>query len=77
MRRATGRDDIWGVGLTMSGEATDTENEFFQFMAAYDAHYVTPDGRLVIDDPRSGAGSSRRSTATPPFTARAAPRPTR
>ena len=51
VRQATGRDDIWGVGLTMSAEAADTENEFVQFMAAYEADYVTPDGRLVIDDP--------------------------
>jgi multiple sugar transport system substrate-binding protein len=51
VRRATGRDDLWAVGLSMSGEASDTQYQFFQFMAAYDAHYVTPDGRLVIDDP--------------------------
>ena len=25
VRRATGRDDIWGVGLNMSGEASDTQ----------------------------------------------------
>ena len=25
VRRATGRDDIWGVGLNMSAEATDTQ----------------------------------------------------
>ena len=50
MRRVTGRDDIWGVGLSMS-EAGDTQFEFFQFMAAYKANYVTSDGRLVIDDP--------------------------
>jgi hypothetical protein len=35
----------------MSGEAADTQNQFFQFMTAYDADYVTPDGRLMIDDP--------------------------
>ena len=27
-------------------------NQFVQFMAAYEADYVTPDGRLVIDDPQ-------------------------
>jgi multiple sugar transport system substrate-binding protein len=52
VRRATGRDDIWGVGLNMSGEAPDTQNQFFQFLSVYDAHYVTQDGRLIIDDPR-------------------------
>jgi multiple sugar transport system substrate-binding protein len=51
VRRATGHDDLWGVGLNMSGQAADTQQQFFQFMAAYDADYVTPDGRLVIDDP--------------------------
>ena len=25
--------------------------QFFQFLAAYDADYVTRDGRLVIEDP--------------------------
>ena len=46
-----GRDDIWGVGLNMSAEAAETQFQFFQFLAAYEADYVTPDGRLVIDDP--------------------------
>ena len=35
----------------MSGEASDTQFQFVQFLAAYDADYVTRDGRLVIDDP--------------------------
>ena len=51
VRRAMGRDDIWGVGLNMSAEAPDTQIQFLQFVAAYDADYVTRDGRLVIDDP--------------------------
>jgi multiple sugar transport system substrate-binding protein len=51
VRRASGRDDLWAVSLIMSGEASDTQYQFFQFLAAYDAHYVTPDARLVIDDP--------------------------
>ena len=50
--RPSGRDDIWGVGLPMSvAAATDTDDEFLQFVAAYEADYVTRDGRLVIDDP--------------------------
>jgi multiple sugar transport system substrate-binding protein len=49
VREATG-GDTWGVGLSMSGEATDTWVQFRQFMAVYDAGYVTRDGRLVIDD---------------------------
>jgi multiple sugar transport system substrate-binding protein len=50
VRSATGRDDIWGIALPMS-RVYDTEFEFFQFVAANEADYVTRDGRLVIDDP--------------------------
>ena len=51
VRRATGREDIWGVGLPMSVNAADPSYNFLQLMSAYDADYVTRDGRLVIDDP--------------------------
>jgi multiple sugar transport system substrate-binding protein len=52
VRRATGRDDIWGVGLNMSGDAPgETDLQFFQFVNAYEADYVSRDGKLVIDDP--------------------------
>jgi multiple sugar transport system substrate-binding protein len=51
VRKATGRDDIWGTGLSMSGDAADTRNQFSQFMQAYAADWVTPDGRLIIGDP--------------------------
>ena len=51
VRRATGRDDIWGIGLNMSGEAGETWVQLNQFVRAYEADYVTPNGRLVIDDP--------------------------
>jgi multiple sugar transport system substrate-binding protein len=50
-RKALGRTDIWGVGLSMSAEGADTQDQFFQFVAAYDADYVTREGKLVIDDP--------------------------
>jgi multiple sugar transport system substrate-binding protein len=50
VRRAMGREDIWGIGLPMSITG-DTVFEFLQFVAANDADYVTDDGRLVIDDP--------------------------
>jgi multiple sugar transport system substrate-binding protein len=52
VRRAMGRDDIWGVGLNMSGQVSETGFHFFQFLAAYDADYVTRDGKLVIDKPQ-------------------------
>jgi multiple sugar transport system substrate-binding protein len=51
VREALGRDDVWGVGLTMSVDSNDTVNGFWQFVDAYEADYVTRDGRLVIDDP--------------------------
>jgi multiple sugar transport system substrate-binding protein len=50
VRRATGRDTIWGIGLAF-GVGGDTLTQFFQFVSAYEADYVTHDGRLVIDDP--------------------------
>jgi multiple sugar transport system substrate-binding protein len=50
VRKALGRNDIWGVGLPMS-ETADTFVEHGQFMAAYKSDYVTSDGQLVIDDP--------------------------
>jgi multiple sugar transport system substrate-binding protein len=52
VRQTTGREDIWGVGLLMSAEAFDAIDFFFQFVAAYQADYVTRDGKLTIDDPR-------------------------
>ena len=50
IRRVLGREDVWGIGLPMSKNNYDTWFQFFQFMDAYDANYVSPDGRLVIDD---------------------------
>jgi multiple sugar transport system substrate-binding protein len=50
VRQATGRDTIWGVGLAF-GVGADTMTQFFQFLSAYEADYVTRGGRLVIDDP--------------------------
>ena len=51
VRRATGREDIWGIGLPMSPTSVDTQNAIWQFIHAYEADYVTRAGRLVIDDP--------------------------
>ena len=52
VRQALGRDDIWGVGLPMAAGSTDAYLEFYIFVSAYGADYVTPDGQLVIDDPK-------------------------
>jgi multiple sugar transport system substrate-binding protein len=51
VREALGRDDVWGIGLPMSAASVDTSNGIWQFISAYEADYVTRDGRLVIDDP--------------------------
>ena len=50
VREALGRDDVWGVGLSMAAGHGRRER-FFQFLAADVPQYVTHDGRLVIDDP--------------------------
>jgi multiple sugar transport system substrate-binding protein len=51
VRKALGRDDVWGIGLAMAAASVDTENGIWQFIHAYEANYVTHDGQLVIDDP--------------------------
>jgi multiple sugar transport system substrate-binding protein len=56
VRQALGRDDIYGIGLNMSDKATEVSLHFLQFLDAYDAEYVTSDGKLVIDDPRVRQG---------------------
>jgi multiple sugar transport system substrate-binding protein len=56
VRKATGRDDIWGVGLNMSALVAEPWFFFSQFRSAYGADYVTPDGRLVIDEPEIRQG---------------------
>ena len=43
-----------GVWPQHVGPGLDTQNQFFQFLSAYDADYVAQDGRLIIDDPESG-----------------------
>jgi multiple sugar transport system substrate-binding protein len=56
VRRATARDDIWGVGLPMSAKQFDTADELFQFQLAYEAPWYGWDGRLQVDDPAARAG---------------------
>jgi multiple sugar transport system substrate-binding protein len=38
VRKALGRDDIWGVGLPMAVASVDTENGIWQFIHAYEAN---------------------------------------
>ena len=57
VRKALGRDDIWGVGLPMSVAATvDTEEELLQFELAYGTPWLDRDRRLQVDDPTVRAG---------------------
>ena len=57
VRRAIGRDDIWGVGLPMSVAAfVDTFDAFEQFQLAYDTPWLGPDRRLQVDHPEIRAG---------------------
>jgi multiple sugar transport system substrate-binding protein len=51
VRRVTGRDDIWGVGLAMGAAGPDPRNEFSQFQHAYETFWADRDGQLTIDDP--------------------------
>jgi multiple sugar transport system substrate-binding protein len=51
VRTALGREDIWGIGLSLSHKETDASTQFFQFVAAHEADYVTRAGKLVIDQP--------------------------
>jgi multiple sugar transport system substrate-binding protein len=59
VRRATDRDDIWGVGLNMSARVAEPQFFFSQFRSAYGANYVTADGKLVIDEPEIRQGLVR------------------
>jgi multiple sugar transport system substrate-binding protein len=76
LRRTMGTNEIWGIALNMSGEAPgETDQQFFQFVDAYGADYVTRQGKLVIDDPEirrrliramAGYTASYRRGCTPP-----------
>jgi multiple sugar transport system substrate-binding protein len=57
VRQATGREDIWGVGLPMSVAAIgDTADQLVQFQLAYEAPWIGLDRRLQVDDPEIRAG---------------------
>lgn len=52
VRKATGREDIWGTGLSMSIEASDTIIQWYQFLRANDAaenYWFNEDGTLDLD----------------------------
>jgi multiple sugar transport system substrate-binding protein len=52
VRRATGRANVYGLGLTMSTAATtDTARNFEMFLLAHAADFVGSDGQLLFDRP--------------------------
>jgi multiple sugar transport system substrate-binding protein len=51
VRQATGRDDIYGIGLPMSADASDTVTGLDQFRDAYGVAYLSPDGKPMLEDP--------------------------
>jgi multiple sugar transport system substrate-binding protein len=51
VRQATGRDDVYGIGMPMSADANDTLNALDQFRDANQVDYLSPDGDLLLDQP--------------------------
>jgi multiple sugar transport system substrate-binding protein len=56
VRKALGRDDVWGVGLPMSATAPDTQEQLLHFQLAYGAPWLDLDRRARVDDPPARAG---------------------
>jgi multiple sugar transport system substrate-binding protein len=59
VREATGRDDIWGIGLPMSSTATDTLDQLVQFQLAYGTPWIDRERHLQVDDPKLREGMVR------------------
>jgi multiple sugar transport system substrate-binding protein len=55
VRKALGRDDVWGIGLPMS-TADDTGDDLMQFQLAYETPWLDAERRPQIDDPKIRAG---------------------
>ncbi|MEO1741544.1 MAG: ABC transporter substrate-binding protein [Cyanobacteria bacterium J06629_9] len=49
--RDQGKSDVYGLGLAMSKEASDTYATFHQVLEAYDVELLDADGNLQVDDP--------------------------
>jgi multiple sugar transport system substrate-binding protein len=56
VRKALGSDDIWGIGLPMSAESIDTDDEFLQFQLAYGTPWLDLDRRPQFGRPEVRAG---------------------
>jgi len=55
VRKAMGREDIYGVALPMSIEASDTADELDQFLWAYTPHWPPPAGWNLVKAPATRA----------------------
>jgi multiple sugar transport system substrate-binding protein len=49
VREVTGRDDVWGLGLSLSA-ASDTSDAFTQFMLARSAYFWPISGQSLVED---------------------------
>jgi multiple sugar transport system substrate-binding protein len=56
VRRATGRNDLWGVGLAMSAAASDTDESLLQFELAYGRPGSMATDALISTIPRCAPG---------------------
>jgi multiple sugar transport system substrate-binding protein len=54
--RQKGQKEIYGVGLTLSPDATDTFFEFEYFLAAYNVKLIDENGQLLVKDPKVRQG---------------------
>jgi multiple sugar transport system substrate-binding protein len=55
VRKALGRQDVWGVGLAMSAQISDTVGSLEQFVYAYTDAWPTPNGPSLLSDPAARA----------------------
>ena len=52
VRRVPGHEKAFGVGLTLSSSAqADAYNTILMFLLAHDAYFMSPNGRLLFDEP--------------------------
>jgi multiple sugar transport system substrate-binding protein len=56
VRSATGRSDLWAIGLSMSPDTSDTDDQVGQFILAHDSAWVDRDQHLQIDEPEVRQG---------------------
>jgi len=54
-RKATGQR-IYGIGMPMGVDSTDSFQSFLTFMDAYNVKLVDDDGKLLVDDPKVKQG---------------------